>query len=96
MKRGWHVLGRHGIKTYFGLTPAQWRVVKALCDGADTRRKMVVACNITERTIGTHMTNIHKKLGTDSAAGIILRVLDDDVARAECFPELRKHDTATG
>ena len=95
MRSGWHVIGRQRGEVHFGLTPGQWRVVKALCDGADTRRKMVTACHISERTIGTHMTNIHKRLGTDSAAGIILRVLDDDVARAECFPELRKHDTTT-
>ena len=90
MKRGWHVFGRHGVKMHFGLTPAQWHVVKVLCDGADTRRKMTVALQVSERTIGTHMTNIHKRLNTDSAAGIILRVLNDDDARAECFPELRK------
>lgn len=95
MRSGFHIIGKEGQKTHFGLTPGQWRVVKALCDGADTRRKLVVACHITERTIGTHMTNIHKRLNTDTAAGIILRVLADDAAMAECFPELRKHDTTT-
>jgi DNA-binding CsgD family transcriptional regulator len=93
MRQGFHIIGMKRPKSHFGLTPGQWRIVKALCDGADTRRKMVVACHISERTIGTHMTRIHKKLGTDTAAGIILRVLADDAAMAECFPELRKHDT---
>jgi len=92
MMQGWHV---HRAKTHFGLTPGQWHIVKAICNGADTRRKLEKTCHLSKSTIGKHVSAIHESLGSKSIAGIVLRVLSDDVARAECFPELRKHDTTT-
>ncbi len=95
-RQGWHAYRAPYSRTaHWGLSRAEWRVVKALCAGADTRRKLADACCITERTVGTHICKIHAHLGTDSIAGIILKVMSDEAARNECFPELRSHDTAT-
>lgn len=92
MREGWHV---HRAKTHFGLTPGQWRIVKAICNGADTRRKLEETCNLSRSTIGKYVSIIHECLGSNSMAGIVLCVLSDDAARAECFPELVNHDTTT-
>lgn len=92
MRQGWHV---HRAKTHFGLTPGQWRIVKAICNGADTRRKLEKTCNLSRSTIGQYVSVIHECLGSNSIAGIVLHVLADDAARAECFPELVNHDTTT-
>lgn len=95
-RNGWHAYRAPYARTpHWGLSRAEWRVVKALCAGADTRRKMAEACCITERTVGTHISKIHAQLRTDSIAGIILKVIGDDMARNECFPELRNDDTTT-
>ena len=92
MMQGWHV---HRAKTHFGLTPGQWHIVKAICNGADTRRKLEKTCHLSRSTIGKHVSVIHDCLGSESIAGIILQVLADETARAECFPEWGNHDTTT-
>lgn len=95
-RQGWHAHRAPYARTpHWGLSRAEWRVVKALCAGADTRRKLADACRVTERTIGSHICEIHAQLRTDSIAGIILKVMSSEAARNECFPELRNHDTAT-
>lgn len=95
-RRGWHAYrAPYGRTQHWGLSRAEWRVVKAVCAGADTRCKLAEACHITERTVGTHISNIHTRLDTDSVAGIILRVIGNRAARDECFPELRSDVTTT-
>ncbi len=95
-RQGWHAYRAPYARTpHWGLSRAEWRVVKALCAGADTRRKLADACHVTERTIGSHICKIHAQLHTDSIAGIILKVIANGAARDECFPELRNDDTIT-
>lgn len=73
----------------WGLTRREWDIVEALCAGHEAGAELAQYLDISARTIQTHLYNIFSKLHIRSKTALILKVLDDEAARARCFPHLR-------
>lgn len=70
------------------LTPREWQVVELVCRGIDSYVGMAAALTISQKTVQTHLHSVYGKLGIDSPAKIVLRVMHDSQARERCFPSL--------
>ncbi len=73
---------------YFGLTPREWEIVKAICAGYDTNDELAELFVITERSVRAHLVRIYHKMDCHTKAAIQRRVLEDEVTRAIAFPFL--------
>lgn len=71
------------------LTLMEWRVVQAICAGSPTRLELAQQFGVDKRTIDSHLSEIFRKIGAQSTAGVVLAVLHHDAARRVCWPELR-------
>lgn len=68
------------------LTPAEWEVVKRVCAGCNTRRKIAASLRIADRTVAAHLFSIFRKLHIHNRPALILKMENDPVARELCFP----------
>lgn len=53
------------------LTPREKKIIQLLLKGL-IQKQIAVECNISVRTVETHMKNIHQKTGTKNASDVIL------------------------
>jgi DNA-binding CsgD family transcriptional regulator len=62
------------------LTPAQMRVLLVFCSGDHTLPEAARMLGMAEKTVKTHLTGIHRKMGVRSRAGMVAEAYQRGVA----------------
>lgn len=72
----------------FGLSNREWEVMRAVCAGHDSSKKLARHLGLSERTTRSHLSTIHGKMQCESTLACVLKIIATDEARMACFPDL--------
>ncbi len=72
----------------FGLTNREWEIMRAVCAGHDSSKRLGLHFGISERTARCHLSTIHSKMKCESTLSCVLKIIATDEARVVCFPHL--------
>ena len=63
------------------LTPTQYRVVQALCNGGGTDRDIGSLLGLAHTTVRDHLRDVRRKIGAKTRAEIVIYCSEDKAAR---------------
>ena len=70
LQEGFHKMSCDSQTSLTDLTKTEWEIVQMLADGLQIKEIAKQRC-VSPRTVDTHVSNIHEKLGTHTIGAIV-------------------------